>query len=259
MSKKKSGRSQGHYCKICGEYKANEKFSGKGHAVHICKACSRLSAAEKAETQTINRLMNFPVGQLSSSDKAWLENRLNDRRSEVAELAKEIYRMHFPYAERNTKKKQLTIDTLVFEIHTDIFDEYGDAQPVNKRFTADRLSGVLTMTDFDCSGMKQTLTLDGKKMSTLLLWAVRSLEIFMWEEDYGLTPESPQPEFWPEDNWTDEDKDAEEISEKDICWQVQVEYTDRSAQRIVSCEYGLPDRPEELYFALLGYFAPEPV
>lgn len=37
MAKKK--KKQGHYCRICGEYKANEKFSGKGHAQHICKAC----------------------------------------------------------------------------------------------------------------------------------------------------------------------------------------------------------------------------
>ena len=37
MAKKK--KRQGHYCRICGEYKANEKFSGKGHAQHICKAC----------------------------------------------------------------------------------------------------------------------------------------------------------------------------------------------------------------------------
>lgn len=28
MSKKKN-RPHGHYCKICGEYKANEKFSGE--------------------------------------------------------------------------------------------------------------------------------------------------------------------------------------------------------------------------------------
>ena len=26
-------KKRGHYCKICGEYKSNEKFSGKGHAV----------------------------------------------------------------------------------------------------------------------------------------------------------------------------------------------------------------------------------
>ena len=30
----------GHYCKICGRTKANEKFTGKGHKNHICKKCS---------------------------------------------------------------------------------------------------------------------------------------------------------------------------------------------------------------------------
>ena len=108
MSKKKSGCPHGHYCKICGEYKANEKFSGKGHAAHICKACSRLSAAEKAETQTITRLMNFPMGRLSANDKTWLENRLHDHRPEVAELAREVYNIHFPYAERNARKNSLS-------------------------------------------------------------------------------------------------------------------------------------------------------
>ena len=30
-------KKHGHYYNICGEHKANEKFSGKGHAAHICK------------------------------------------------------------------------------------------------------------------------------------------------------------------------------------------------------------------------------
>jgi hypothetical protein len=30
-----------HYCRICQQYKANEKFSGRGHASHICKACAK--------------------------------------------------------------------------------------------------------------------------------------------------------------------------------------------------------------------------
>ena len=34
-------KQRGHYCRICGQHKANEKFSGKGHATHICKACSK--------------------------------------------------------------------------------------------------------------------------------------------------------------------------------------------------------------------------
>jgi len=37
MSKKR----RSHYCRICHQYKANEKFSGHGHSVHICKACSK--------------------------------------------------------------------------------------------------------------------------------------------------------------------------------------------------------------------------
>ena len=32
-------KKHGHYCKVCGEYKANENFSGKGHA--SCAAKNR--------------------------------------------------------------------------------------------------------------------------------------------------------------------------------------------------------------------------
>jgi len=30
----------GHYCRICGRTRANEKFSGKGHKKNICKGCA---------------------------------------------------------------------------------------------------------------------------------------------------------------------------------------------------------------------------
>lgn len=271
MPKKKPRRPQGHYCKICGEYKANEKFSGKGHAAHICKTCSRLSAAEKAETQTITRLMNFNMGRLSASEKKWLENRVHDRRQEVAALAREVYNAHFPYAERNARKKQLLINTLVFELHTEVFDEYGDEIPVNKRFAADRRSRVLTMTDFDADGVERSVTLDGKKMSTLLRWAVHSLEIFMWAEDYDLNPSQRSippwfdllPEYWPED-WdeedeeeTDDDEPTDYEPEGEISWRVQIEYADETTQEITAYGVYLTDRPEELYLAMLEYFEPE--
>ena len=262
MAKKKRGCPQGHYCKICGEYKANEKFSGKGHASHICKACSQLSAAEQAEAMTINRLMNLPMGRLSASDKGWLENRLHDQRPEVASLAKEIYSLHFPFAERNARKKKLTINRLVFELHTVLFDVWGDELPVNQRFTADRISRILTMTDFDTNGAEQSLVLDGGKMSTLLRWTVHSLEIFMWPEDYDLDPESLSGCFW--DVWDEDiDEDFLEVEappvepKGDASWQVQIEYTDGTTQEIVSYQAYLSDRPEELYLALLEYFEPE--
>ncbi len=34
-----ANKHKGYCCKICGEYKSNESFSGKGHAQHICKEC----------------------------------------------------------------------------------------------------------------------------------------------------------------------------------------------------------------------------
>ena len=34
-------KPRGHYCRICQQHKANEKFSGRGHAAHICKACAK--------------------------------------------------------------------------------------------------------------------------------------------------------------------------------------------------------------------------
>ena len=52
MKKKKHG----HYCRICGDYKPNEKFSGKGHARHICKACTKLSVDQRNELQRENRI-----------------------------------------------------------------------------------------------------------------------------------------------------------------------------------------------------------
>ena len=53
MGKKKR---RGHYCYICGTYKANEKFSGSGHARHVCKECAALPQEKKNELQYINRI-----------------------------------------------------------------------------------------------------------------------------------------------------------------------------------------------------------
>lgn len=84
----------GHYCKICGDYKANEKFSGKGHANHICRKCATLSAEAKAEMETITKLSNLPF-VLSKEQKKWLKNRTTDKRPTVRALAQEEYNMRF--------------------------------------------------------------------------------------------------------------------------------------------------------------------
>ena len=87
-------KKHGHYCKVCGEYKANENFSGKGHASHICKSCASLPE-KQAELMTLNRLLNLPW-RLSKEQLSWLKNRLKDRRPNVRALAQEQYEMRFP-------------------------------------------------------------------------------------------------------------------------------------------------------------------
>ena len=49
-------RRRGHYCRICGEWKANEKFSGKGHATHICRECAALPQEKKNEVRRMGRI-----------------------------------------------------------------------------------------------------------------------------------------------------------------------------------------------------------
>ncbi|MCI8785550.1 MAG: hypothetical protein HFI84_02690 [Eubacterium sp.] len=263
MSKKKN-RPHGHYCKICGEYKANEKFSGKGHAAHICKSCSRLSAAEKAAAMDLNRIMNLSMRRLSDSEKKWLETKMHDKRPEVAGMAKEVYRACFPYAERNAMKKQLIINTLSFEVHTEVYDEYGDMELADRRFTLGRKSRILSMTDFHADYTEQSVTLEGKQMAKLLRYIVHTLEVFMWEKDYSLMTDADDflDEFFSKEEFEeDEPEDRGEVQQKEPegrpSWRVQVEYTNHTAQDISSYDDYLPERPEELYFLLLEYFESE--
>ena len=48
-------KKRGHSCKVWGEYKAKEKFYGKGHAAHICKTCAALTTDKQAEEKKLNR------------------------------------------------------------------------------------------------------------------------------------------------------------------------------------------------------------
>lgn len=263
MSKKKN-RPHGHYCKICGEYKANEKFSGKGHAAHICKACSRLSAVEKAVAMDMNRLMSFPMRRLSDSEKKWLQAKMHDKSPEVADTAREVYNVCFPHAERNAMKKQLVINTLSFEVHTEVYDGYGDMEMADRRFTIDRKNRVLTMTDFHADAGEQSVTLEGGQMAKLLRYIVHTLEIFMWEQDYCLLPDVDDyalDVLTDEDFYIDDLEEEEDTSMKEPegspSWCVKVEYSNHTVQDISSYNDYLPERPEELYFSLLEYFEPE--
>jgi len=260
MSKKKN-HLHGHYCKICGQYRANEKFSGKGHAAHICKSCSRLSAAEKGKAMTMNKLENFSMRRFTNSERKWLENKTHDKRPEIAEKAKAVYKTCFPYAERNAKKKQLLINMLSFEIHTEVYDMDDDIKRVDQCFSIDRKKCVLTMTDFHTDSEKKSITLEKREISKLLRHIVHALEIFMWEQDYSMFNDDtlffPEEDFWVDDLEENEEVKLPKKPEVSPSWRVQVEYANHTEQDTSGYDDYLLGRPEELYFSLLEYFEPE--
>src|SRR5215467_15884922 len=49
----------GQYCRICGRVRANERFSGKGHARHIYKECHRLPAEERRRIENLDEICGF--------------------------------------------------------------------------------------------------------------------------------------------------------------------------------------------------------
>ena len=196
---------QGHYCKICGERKSNESFSGKGHTVHICKACSRLSPQQQAEQMTLNRLPELPMRYLSNSEVKWLENRTSDHRPAVRELA----------------------------VDTEVYDLYGDPMHINENYRVTRTPPAIARTQKD--GSSQTVEPQPKALSKLLKWAVHTLEIFCWEQDFC------------------DPIDMELDEPKPVTWRIHVEYSNGEIQDTESTN-SIPDRLDELLFSLSELF-----
>jgi hypothetical protein len=54
--RKRKHKQRGHWCWSCGRVLPNEKFSGKGHARHLCKQCASLGTEELAYRQALRDL-----------------------------------------------------------------------------------------------------------------------------------------------------------------------------------------------------------
>jgi hypothetical protein len=76
MAKKKH---QGHYCWRCQSYRANEKFSGKGHAKHICKDCSKEMKQIARERRKAKASRQEVVASHSDANNGIQETRLSSQ------------------------------------------------------------------------------------------------------------------------------------------------------------------------------------
>jgi len=87
-----------HHCRICGRHRANEKFSGKGHQIHICKDCVRLPREERQAIEEEQEIWGFlSQSNISKKNLSRLKRLAASPNEEIAGIARlvlEIGRVH---------------------------------------------------------------------------------------------------------------------------------------------------------------------
>ena len=267
--KKRSGghKPHGHYCKVCGEHKANEKFSGKGHAGHICKACAALPVEKRNEMMAVNKIWGMSHRYLSESEIKWLRNHMNDSRPAVREAAVAAHREKFPRYERNMAKKGLTAFSLELTIRDEIADEWGDVVPVNATVTAE-YTGLFQYTDHAApEGERDTkVRIDPKEERRFLKAVVHELDAPFWDEDYSDEAYEYDPyldvlpEYRPDFDEEDEDEAADEpqpapADDREPLWSLSLDLNTGKYKEMAFYNQ-TPDAAAELFWSLMEYFEP---
>jgi hypothetical protein len=129
MKKKKQ---HGHYCRICGQHKANEKFSGRGHAAHICKACHALPISKRNELAHINEIERISESFFISKEKQKrLERLAGDKRypesSEQAREALDDFRRRMDEYHGNARDDEISEECLPPVTYSELPDPLKEA------------------------------------------------------------------------------------------------------------------------------------
>jgi hypothetical protein len=256
MGDKKSEAGQstqykGHYCRICGKRKANQKFSGSGHAAHVCRACWLKSPERQPGDNTMNKLHAMMRRDLDKGEINWLKSRRGDSRPEVGELAKRVFETRLPWLARKEIKQKLRIKKMVFRIRGEAYDSRSGDISVNAEFIADR-RGVVSKKAFDGEGSiaeHKTIDIGADAIIKLLYIAVHKRKVPFWDDDLrnelycGPDIDLP-PERLDDINFGDFEDYGIDADETDWLgndgrapddwmpeWSVETSYTNRTEQR----------------------------
>ena len=268
MSTKKTKKKlQGHYCKVCGEHKANEAFSGKGHASHICKVCAGLSPAERSARVIINKIDNMAYRNLSKEDIKWLRSKLNDPNLEIQQAARGVHGERFQEYEHSQAQKGLTVLSFDFFIHGSVW-EWGDEIPVHMRFSLDN-TGMLTR--LDCTNDVETeIEVDRVEARKFLKSLIHEWHVLFWDEDLSdkVWSVDEEVDLLPEykTNHYDDDLEDDEIEDDEASVTDEIPQADREPIWTVLLELNngklkeltfynqMHTEPQELYLTLQAWF-----
>lgn len=97
---------RGHYCRICGRIRPNEKFSGKGHRNHICKECARKPKTEidkiEQKEEIFKYLQQSHISKKNVTRLSMLAESENQKIAELAGIVLEVERVK-PHKKRRLK------------------------------------------------------------------------------------------------------------------------------------------------------------
>ena len=273
MAKKKrrpagGSKPRGHFCKVCGEHKANERFSCKGHAAHICKTCADLPVAERNERMTIRKIEEMAFRHLNENEIKWLRSHLNDPRPEVQRAAAEAHRVKFPRYERNMVKKSMTAFLLELYVHDTIYDGWGDTADVHARVIAED-TGVFRYIDYNApeEERERTVHIDPKEARRFLKAVVHELEAPFWAEDLSDTgyADTPYLDVFPESrpDFAGDDEEEEALTpeaapdeNREPLWSLRLEMNTGEDKEMVFFNQ-MHDAPVDLFWLVMEYFDPE--
>lgn len=78
----------GHYCRICRQIRQNERFSGKGHRIHVCRECSQMPLEKRQSIEQKDEIFGFlKQSHISENNVARLKTLVASDDRSVAELA----------------------------------------------------------------------------------------------------------------------------------------------------------------------------
>jgi hypothetical protein len=107
---------------------ANERFSGKGHARHICKACSKLDASEKQYRQALanlDRAYRHSYPFIHKSRQKWFDSLATSPNEKIRKLHADVTAQMA--AEREERRRLREEDERAMEAEDARFQEPGAA------------------------------------------------------------------------------------------------------------------------------------
>ncbi len=98
----------GHYCRICGRYRPNESFSGRGHRMHVCKKCSQLPREVRSRREALDEIWGFlEQSNISDNNIRRLSLLAESADPEVREMASIVHAIGKAHPGRRRRYKKI--------------------------------------------------------------------------------------------------------------------------------------------------------